>query len=380
MRERIGIMAYRKERGFTNGAFLKRLVQEGQALGVEVFLFSPQDVSVAARKIRGYVPTSTGWKSSWYSWPDMVIDHYRYYPVPKHRLYLPLRRGTLFRFANSRFSNKLRVHQVLYQEEELQRWLPETHIYSREKLTEMLKRYKSIYIKPTNGTGGRSILRVERKGGSFVLYGTTKRQGKRNEVHSTLQSLTRRVEQWIESEKSGEESFFIQQGLHLALLPNRTVDARLLIQKDGSGQWTITGMGMRIGQVKSSTSNLHAGGKAVRASAFLSKQFGRQKAEAIVAECRELAFQTVEKLERHYGPMMEFGFDIGIDVDGRPWIIEINPKPGRDIFRKLGQPELYRTAVRRPMEYALYLLRKQEQEESETGEENEKEQGSACSF
>jgi hypothetical protein len=356
VKKRIGILSYRGDKGFVNAPFLRRLALEGQALGAEVFLFSPRDVFVAARKIRGYVPTANGWKSSWFAWPDLVIDHYRYYPIPKHRTYLPFRRGNFFRFANSRFSNKFRVHELLSQEGELQRWLPESYVYSTEKLIDMLNRYNTIYIKPTNGTGGRSILRVERKNGRYVLAGQTKQQGKRNDVLPTLKALAQRIEQWMKREKSGDESFFIQQGLNLALLPNRTVDARLLIQKDGSGEWRITGMGMRIGQVKSSTSNLHAGGKAVHARPFLTKHFGAEKAEAILAECRELAFHTVEKLEKHFGPMMEFGIDIGIDVDGRPWIIEMNPKPGRDIFRKLGQLEKYRLAVRRPMEYALYLL------------------------
>ncbi len=374
VRKRIGILTYRGEKGFVNTSFLRRLAREGQALGAEVFLFSPRDVLVNTKRIRGFVPTASGWKRAWFSWPDIVIDHYRYYPVPKHRHYLPLRRSTLFRFANHRFSNKFRVHQVLSQEPELQRWLPETHVYSREKLRDMAGRYKIIYLKPSNGTGGRSILRVERRNGRFVLYGQSK-MGKQNGIVTSFQALTRRIEEWIGSEKSGDESFLIQQGLNLALLKDRTVDARLLIQKDGTGEWRITGMGMRIGQQKSSTSNLHAGGRAVHAKDFLTRQFGLEKAEAILDECRQLAFQTVEKIEQHYGQMMEFGFDIGIDVNGRPWIIEINPKPGRDIFRKLGRPELYRHAVRRPMEYALYLLENQEEDQAEDQVEEEQEIG-----
>jgi hypothetical protein len=355
VKKRIGILTYRGEKGFIEPGFLRRLVQEGKAMGAEVFVFSPQDVDVASRRVKGFTPEAAGWKSDWYAWPDIVIDRYRYYPIEKHKSYLPFRKKNWFRYANSRFANKFRVHQVLLQEEELHRWLPETRLYRRGELADMLKRHGVVYVKPTNGTGGRSILRVERRGKVYLLRGRTKHQGRKSAVLPTLSALTREIERWTNREKYGEEQFFLQQGLDLALLPGRTVDARLLIQKDGSGEWRLTGVGMRIGPKRSSTSNLHGGGTAVPAGRFLAFRFGVEEAERIIRECRELALKTVEKIEKHFGPMMEFGFDLGIDGNGRVWIIEINPKPGRDIFRKLGQFDRYRQAVRRPLEYALRL-------------------------
>jgi hypothetical protein len=355
VKKRIGILTYRGEKGFNEPGFLRRLVREGKEMGAEVFVFSPQDVNAASRRIKGFTPGADGWKSGWYAWPDIVIDRYRYYPIEKHKNYLPFRNKNWFRYANSRFANKFRVHQVLMQEEELQRWLPETRLYRREELADMLKRHGVVYVKPTNGSGGRSILRVERRGKVYLLRGRTKNQGRKNAVLPTLSALTTEIERWTNREKYGEEQFFLQQGLDLALLPGRTVDARLLIQKDGSGKWRLTGVGMRIGPKRSSTSNLHGGGTAVPAGRFLAFRFGVQEAERILCECRELALKTVEKIEKHFGSMMEFGFDLGIDANGRVWIIEINPKPGRDIFRKLGQWDRYLQAVRRPLEYALYL-------------------------
>ncbi|GIO09183.1 endospore coat-associated protein YheC [Brevibacillus reuszeri] len=363
MRKRIGILTYRGETGFVEPGFLSRLVKEGVKMGAEVFLFSPQDVRYSIRQIRGYVPLETGWTSDWYDWPDIVIDRYRYYPLAKHSMYLPFRKQPWFRYANNRFSNKYRVHQVLVQDPELARWLPETCPYSKETLFTMLEQHRMVYLKPTNGTGGRSILRVERQSSGYVLHGRTKRQAKSRERLYTLADLCKRLESWMDSEKSGNEQFFLQQGLQLSLIPGRTVDARLLIQKDGSGEWRLTGMGIRIGANRSSTSNLHGGGSAVPAAAFLINHFGREEAERIILECKELALKTVSRIEKHYGQMMEFGFDLGIDIQGRVWIIEINPKPGREIFRQLGQHKRYLQAVRRPLEYALYLANQIEEQE-----------------
>ncbi|MEJ8543835.1 YheC/YheD family protein [Brevibacillus borstelensis] len=356
MDKRIGILTYRGDKGFGDPAYLRRLVEEGMAMGVEVYVFSPQDVDVVFRQIKGYEPFGAGWKCKWREWPDIVIDYYRYYPLEKHRQYLPIRQGSLFRFANNRFANKFLVHQLLEQEPELNQWLPETVPFSKRNLGDMVKRHPRLYLKPTNGTGGRSILRIERKGERFLLCGRTKKQGQKNEILSNITSLSQRIKQWTEREKRGDEMFFLQQGLDLNLLDDRTVDARLLVQKDGQGKWRLTGMGMRVGPVNSSTSNLHGGGTALPAGRFLSNRFGLDLAELIIYQCEELALLTVEKLEEHFGQMMEFGFDLGIDTEGRVWIIEINPKPGRDIFRKLGQLERYQQAVRRPLEYALHLL------------------------
>lgn len=358
MDKRIGILVYRGDKGYGNPAFLRRLVEEGTSMGVEVFVFSPQDVDRIFHQIRGYEPYGAGWKWRWREWPDIVIDYYRYYPLAKHRHYLPVREGSIFRFANNRFANKFRVHQILEQEPEVYQWLPETVPFSKKNLSDMIKKHPRLYLKPSNGTAGRSILRIERKGDRFLLCGRTKKQGQKNEILPNTASLTQRIKQWVEQEKRGDEHFFLQQGLDLGLLSDRTVDARLLIQKDGQGVWRTTGMGMRVGPAHSSTSNLHGGGTALPAGQFLSSRFGVDLAEIIIHQCQELALVTAEKLESHFGQMMEFGFDLGIDTEGRVWIIEINPKPGRDIFRKLGQLSRYRQAVRRPLEYALHLLEK----------------------
>jgi hypothetical protein len=85
----------------------------------------------------------------------------------------------------------------------------------------------------------------------------------------------------------------------------------------------------------------------------------------IVRDCEQLAYQTAESLENHFGRMVEFGLDIGIDVNGRAWLIEVNPKPAREVFREMGAVQQYKQAISRPIEYAMYLARTKGQEEKE---------------
>jgi glutathione synthase/RimK-type ligase-like ATP-grasp enzyme len=349
----IGILTSRKGRVFSEPRYFRQLIKEGRELGCTVFLFAPQDVSVNRRVVHGFVPNGgKGWVNMTFPWPDVVIDRYRYSPTKEFAQYVEFRKRKGFLYANNRLANKWKVHQMLMKDERMHRWLPEAHLYDAALLRKMAGRYPSLYVKPVNGTGGRGILRIERRGASYRLLGRDRQREKRVAEAQSLTTVSKTVSRWVNN-----GLFIIQQGLELQLIPGRAVDMRLLIQKDETGNWRITGHGMRIGGTRSATSNLHGGGRAADSARFLQSRFGEEKTSAILAECEALAIQTAETVETYFGRMLELGLDIGIDVQGRVWLIEINPKPGREIFKEMGKRQLYRRAIRRPLQYALYLLK-----------------------
>ncbi len=349
----IGILTWREGKRFAEPDYLRRLVKAGQELGAQIFLFSHQDVFKAERKIRGFTPKSGGgWESSWYPWPQIVIDRYRR-RVPE---YMKLRHSNLFEFANSPFSKKWRVTQLLANDERVKRWIPETYVYSPEKLKAMLKRHPMLYVKPGNGTGGRSILKVAARGKQYELKGRDKRYVYKNATFQRAEDVGRWVRKWVTEQRISDGNFLVQQGLDLELVSNRIADIRLLIQKDAVGEWSVTGCGVRVGEKGSSTSNLHGGGRAIPFHVFVSKRFGEEGAQQILRECHHMAHQVAAVLEEKFGRMMEFGLDIGVDVDGRSWLIEVNPKPGREIFRQMKAMDLYAEAIRRPVLFAVHLI------------------------
>jgi glutathione synthase/RimK-type ligase-like ATP-grasp enzyme len=352
----IGILTWRYGKKFAEPGYFRRLIGAGGELGCEVFLFSPEDVRLTGRSVRGFVPLGkAAWQSKHFSWPDVVIDRYRYTPTDAFMRYVSFRKRNLFLFANNRMANKWRVHEALWQNERMRRWLPETMPYSPVHLRRLIRRYPLLYVKPVNGTGGRGIVRVERSGSGYRLLARSKRRVKVTARLNTAASLISWLGSWVKA-----ETHIIQQGLNIALVSDRSIDLRLLIQKNGDGEWSITGSGIRVGGVKSATSNLHGGGRAVPVRPFLLSRFDAQRTEAILQDCHQLAFETAETVESHFGRMIELGLDIGIDVDGRIWLIEVNPKPGREIFKQLGESDLYRQAIQRPLQFALYLARTKE--------------------
>ncbi|WNC17327.1 YheC/YheD family protein [Brevibacillus brevis] len=360
-RPTIGILTWREGKKFAEPAYFRRLLRAGQELGSTVFLFSPKDVRASGKQVRGFVLDRNGnWQAKLFDRPDAVFDRYRYTPTQAFKDYVAFRRTSDFLYANNRLANKWRVHEVLYRDPRMHRWLPETLLCNRANLQKMLGRHTYLYVKPLNGTGGRNILSIEKTGQGYRLMGRDKRRAKIVTVIRSTDALQRWVERWTKGEKH-----IVQQGLRLQLIPNRAVDMRLLIQKDGQGDWDITGHGIRVGGEKSATSNLHGGGKAVAVPAFLRPRFGEARTAEIIRDCEQLAYQTADTLENHFGRMVEFGLDIGIDVEGKAWLIEVNPKPAREIFREMGALAQYKQAISRPIEYAMYLARTKGLEDKE---------------
>lgn len=361
----IGILTWREGTRFEEPGYMRKLVEEGLGLGAITYVFAYQDVDLKQRRIRGFFPSDKGgWKSSIFPWPDVVIDRCR----KGVEGYKNLRRQKeLFTYANSTYTNKWTATQLFSREECLKKWIPKTLAYSPVNLNSMLKEYSLLYIKPGNGTGGRSILKIERTDKGFHLQGRARNLVKKSAYFKSPASLISWLNRWVDQEKIRNGHFMIQQGLDLSLVPERVADTRLLIQKDEKGEWSITGLGVRVGPKGSPTSNLHGGGRPVPFKKVITERFGKEKAQSILAECQELAYEVVKTIESYFGSMMEFGLDIGIDVNGQVWLIEVNPKPGREIFKELGQLQLYKQSIQRPLQYALHLVQgKNNAEKKET--------------
>jgi len=360
----IGILTWRAGLRFKESRYLRQLVKEGRSLNADVFLFSAADINAAHRTIRGYVPTQGGgWSSSIHPWPDIVIDRCRVGGED----YRKVRNSKLFEYANNKYTNKWNATNLFLSTASMRKWMPETVEYSPDRLRSMLKKYSLLYIKPGNGTGGRSIIKLMSLNKSYAVLARSRQLAKRAETFNDESALIDWLNRWVSREKIRDGNFMVQQGLNLAIVPGRVADMRLLIQKDGQGEWKVTGYGIRVGPKGSSTSNLHGGGKAMIFESLIAKRFGEERMETIRKECFDLAFATVETIEQRFGGMMEFGLDIGIDNEGKVWLIEVNPKPGRDIFLGIGRTDLYRKACRMPLQYAIHLAELKHAKRETTG-------------
>jgi glutathione synthase/RimK-type ligase-like ATP-grasp enzyme len=151
--------------------------------------------------------------------------------------------------------------------------------------------------------------------------------------------------------------YLVQPEINLIRLNGRICDVRVLVQRDADGEWHITGIGVRAGQAGSVVSNLHGGGKALRLEGVLQKTLGADSAkiERIKTEVEEIALRVGRVLAHATKCLGELGVDIGIDTQGRVWIIEANSRTGRATFRRAGMRDAAQLADRRPLLFAQYL-------------------------
>lgn len=326
---------------------------------IKIVVFSPWDIDWKQKTVRAYrVKRNTDGVIEWETYraqlPGVVYDqiYKRNEELRYRKVREQLKEVTGGRFFNARFLNKWIVYGLLAKTQQVAEFLPETSLLrSSRDLQRMIGKHGIVYIKPVDGSLGRKIIRVGLAEDGRYYYQT--RRGKTRYVRSLdeIMQKTRKM--------SGTRRFIVQQGLDLTDEEGRVMDIRVLLQKNHKGKWTVTKMYARLGPDNSITSNLAGGGTAYPLGEILESQYDPSMINDIRAEIREIAARVAAAIEKTSGELFaEFGIDIGLDRDGRLWLIEVNSKPRRRIEGK-GSERLMELSFIKPIRYACYLARKE---------------------
>lgn len=356
----LGVMALYLNGGkIEEMSYFRKLSQAGTRYGLRVVVFTPEDVDGANRTIRAWIwnEREGQWSRERVRFPDIIYDRCRFQRTYRFQLLRKFRNDyPELKYMSRPLLHKWGIHRMLHKNKQIRPYLPETAPYQPQgTLLPMLNRHGLVYVKPIDGTGGRGILRIERTGdGLYRIQGRNRERSIIPPFTVSGAQLGARLARYM---KVGR--YMIQQGIQIKLEDGRVHDYRLLIQKNGSGQWEVTGSAGRIGAHRSITSNLHGGGSAVPAARLLTSRFrSHEKVRSILADMERLAHLVANHVEKQFGSMCELALDIAVDGTGSIWLLEINPKPAREVFSRIGERDTYHTAVERPIEYASYLLKK----------------------
>lgn len=356
----LGILTvYKNEKKFIEWEeriFFKKLTAAGQQIGLDVVVFTPEDVDYpnAEVHVQAYQPSGSKWIRKRIPVPPLIYDRFRYHAGGRILQLRQFRQSFPDLIYLSRpLADKWTVYQKLYQKAEIRPHLPLTISYtSKEDLFRTLKATRMVYLKPVRGTGGRGIFKIERfNQNRYILSERNLQQRIVKPVKLTEDQVDSRLKKMNIS-----NHFVIQQGIDIYLNNRRVHDFRLLMQKNREGKWEATGCAGRIGPKGSITSNLHGGGKAVALQELLNRRFDN-KAQISSVRQKMVSFghQIVEELEHDFGQLCELALDLAIDPKGKLWLFEVNSKPSREVFARIGDRHTYWKAVRRPLEYALHL-------------------------
>ncbi|MBH8603949.1 YheC/YheD family protein [Thermoactinomyces sp. CICC 10522] len=248
-------------------------------------------------------------------------------------------------FFNPGFFDKWSLYRLLSASPRLRQFLPETAMLENPAgLKQMLERYPSIYLKPANGKAGIKMMRVNKKPDGFELHYQSVSAKKRLSIAS-LPALWNHVQQL---KKPG--NYILQQGIPLAQYHGRPFDVRMLLQKDGQGNWGLSGAGIRVAGATAISTHVPMGGKIESLDQVFQAAFGDRKKE-MREKIENIGLELASFIEtKQAGPLGEMSIDLGIEPNGRMWFFEANSKP-----MKFDEPDIRIRSLRRIIQYSLYL-------------------------
>ena len=342
---------------FPEEDFFKILLETGLTEGISGIVIHPNAISFPTRIVTGYQLNEQGqWQLVKSEIPPIIYDRCFYtgrsYLARYKRPIDLLIKDSKTHFLGVGLKGKWQLRHLLKDHPQLFDLLPPTNLYTKEEqLDRWLSQYGEIILKPVNGSLGAGVLKVSMKDKSYTLIGRDMKNKFIAETALTSQHLQDILKPFLASHR-----YLIQPYLSLHTKQGSPFDLRILVQKNQFGQWETTGKAIRVGPKGTLTSNLHGGGRAFPFAPFIKKQFNHEQVIKITAQIEWLEKLLPLFLEQQHGPLVELGIDIGIDVTGKVWLIEVNSKPGRDIFKELRDEETYRKSQLNPLLYAKYFM------------------------
>lgn len=330
--------------------------------GVDLFVVTPGHLQYEQRQTLGYryYPSKRRWRLEICPWPDFVWRRAVQRPL-RFRKQMDVDEmiltnksviGTLPRTQ----SEKWLLHTMLSKSQAVLPFLlPVTLIQSPYDLIKAVHQLGDVYVKPVRGTQGQQIVRIVEENSRYIV---TRANSDRfdyahGEVLATDQDLLRRFVRLTMS-----TPFIAQRTVHMMrTMSNEPFDLRYLIQAsaDGGDSAVCTAIVARVAPSESVTTNLHTGAIPLSIEDLLKRMPDHRVALLLQAIERgqTAAIAAFHAIANQHVALVELGVDIAVDRQGRAFILEVNPCPGRQMYRRIN-PELRRLSLHRVLEYAVF--------------------------
>jgi glutathione synthase/RimK-type ligase-like ATP-grasp enzyme len=316
----IGLLTEKKQEGLRKKVDnLKSYVYSYEEIGGAVLAFTEEGVDVGNHLICGFIynPENGTWEEGCYPYPASIFKRTGI-KMNLRNHFQSLLGDTIF---NNYIFSKWEAHQWLNNFEGVRQYLPDTVLYEKSlDMGEVLKRHKSVYIKPTYGSQGDGIIKLDAKEDCFTVQYRPKGE-KVEQSFQTFDELNIFLKNSLIDRK-----YIVQRSLELISAEERTIDIRLILVKGGDGHWHDLGLIARRGVKGEITNNVSTGGGTVAAEVIF-KNVLNLSAEEVTELKNKIGYigkRAAIGLEESGVSCGNLGIDIGIDAEGHIWIIEIN--------------------------------------------------------
>lgn len=239
-------------------------------------------------------------------------------------------------YKSSSIKSKWRKTKWLLQQPKLRHYVPRTLLFTQNNLHTMLNDYKTVFFKPTDGSGGSNIIRIKQrtKGFQTQLNRTKNFYITRQKLHSKL------------SIHAGKRSYLLQKGIMLANTKGRPFDIRVMVQKTNQGKWVSTGLFAKIGRQGKVATNYNQGGTiGYFKPTMLGAGYSNSEIQKREAHLKQMGVSVGYAFDNHKRGFRELGLDVAIDSKGKPWILEVNTRPQFYPLKNMSNRKLYRRMV-----------------------------------
>jgi hypothetical protein len=244
---------------------------------------------------------------------------------------------------------KLQTFESLQEVPEVAAYLPLTVRLTPESLASALADHDDLYVKPDALYKGKGIYRLKRTRTGWLIQ-TREDWGNAEWEIPVAADAQRALERMLDP----EDTYLIQEGLQLATYLGSRFDFRSLVQKDGRGHWTVSGLVARLAPVGSVITSPRSGGQTAPADRVLRHAFP-ERWEAILALLQQASLTLAERIDDRLGPCTELGLDMAVLQDGSVKMIEANGKPLRVSLERLKDPVVRERIHRFPIHHTAFL-------------------------
>ena len=326
------------------------LITAGIKRGVLIYVFSAEFINKTKKNVKAYLylPQEKKWALRAMPLPDVVYNRVPYRkdesnPIVQDAFDFLKKEG--IPFFNPGFFDKWSLYKWLKESYEFNDIVPKTSVLAKDNLKYLLATNSMVYLKPVHGKAGVDFFKIINQDGYYIMTYQTKKTTNQNKFNS-YNLLWNKIEHLTK----GKE-YILQSGIKLKTYKGRPYDVRILVQKNGLGQWKVTGLGIRVAGEKSITTHVPRGGYIESFDKVLVSNFGEKFPVHWKNYLSDLVIDLAKYIERRSGYSLgEMSMDIGIDQTNKIWFFEANSKP-----MKFDEPSIRELSLMRLIEYFKYL-------------------------
>jgi len=310
--------------------------------------FKLEDIHIGKDQMNAFVKIDEKYRKISISKP--LVIHYRGYHYSKSaktKIKSLQKEGIIFFNEWNRYG-KFRVHSILAKNEDIKPHLPETCIFNIENMFEMLDKYRELIIKPNRGSLGRNAFKITKlEKNKWVLHNPKNKLSKEEVFSKNL---------WPEILTTGlTAKYIIQQRIPLAEFQGNPFDIRVSVQKNGNGDWQVSGMVGKVAKSGNFVTNVARGGTCIPLNEIL-LNLQHLDENQVYENIKRLSKLIAEQLGKNIPNLADLGLDIGITNEGFPMFIECNARDLRYSFRNANLLAEWKSSYATPICYGKYLL------------------------